>query len=522
MMIVPILLRVLLRITRLMRMMTPLFFVTIVIITFPCPLSQKFGHGGTAVVEFRNNLFYNNSGSLDFVYSNSGIGQITNASHNYWGPDGPDLSRFFGGSHYSPSRHLYNGTYRVKDYAALPLHRFINASFPHAFYQDNGFYRDPNSNYIVYNPYYADESLTRLVYLRSINVSNSLNQSQVQRILDVAENGSVIDFRPGVYRDMQLRINRPLTLSSDKENGETSEIMFTNVSSVNPINVNVRDNTIIADTGTIPILLEPVEPMSSSSSSGGGGSGDRRVTFTGFNRKKTATASGTVNEGVPFGYDLRSRGLSVREVRMILNKTARNALLTVSDLTRRSTTEKPSGDVYNYFGTDLRRVNERNVERFRVTFAVNKSWLSATGFEKDEVVLLMKDGNEWKELSTEPGTENPTEIEFSADASGPSVFAVTGRKKETEKVVIPETEEVKDDTDMEKEEVVPVTDEGKSSSFWKWFLWVLVAVVVLVVVVVLLKSLRRRYVRGMNGLNSSEGNKISGIKRIPERLKFVI
>ena len=57
--------------------------------------------------------------------------------------------------------------------------------------------------------------------------------------------------------------------------------------------------------GILPVAEDDDDDDGGSS---GGGSGDRRVTFTGFNRKKTATASGTVNEGVPFGYDdLRSK-----------------------------------------------------------------------------------------------------------------------------------------------------------------------------------------------------------------------
>ena len=458
------------------------------------PSYEPSGKNAVHQVNIINNSIHSNVGDYDLVHGKTNV--ALNASHNYWGgPEGLNLSRAWGNISYSP----YYADESLSSLGFVIVKS--NLTLGENVFQFNESGVVQNVSLDLSDNVSSARLVMRVLNSRPESTRKVSSSMEVYRYFEISDNisdslvrSADVTFRvPKSWLDSH-HISKHDVVLLRHDRGRWRDLDAEVVSESSDYVVFSAESSGFSFFAIAGIL--PVSDDDDDGGSSGGGSGGGRVTFTGFNRKKTATASGTVNGGVPFGYDLRSRGLSVREVRMVLNRTARNTLLTVSDLTRRSTTEKPSGDVHNYFGTDLRRVDKRNVEQFRVTFAVNKSWLSATGFEKDEVVLLMKDGNTWRELSTEPGTENPTEIEFSADASGPSVFAVTGRKKETEKVVIPETEEVKDETDREKEEVVPVTDEGKGSNFWKWFLWVLVAVVVLVVVVVLVKSLRRRYVRG--------------------------
>ena len=83
-------------------------------------------------------------------------------------------------------------------------------------------------------------------------------------------------------------------------------------------------------------------------------------------------------------------------------------------------------------------------------------------------------------VTTEKPSENKTENNKPAD-------------NETI-VLVPEKNETKKNETGAETIVppVPVTDEGKGSSFWNWFLWVLVAIVVLVILAV---SLRRRNAR---------------------------
>ena len=173
--------------------------------TYPDPTTNLTYASSTAVVRY--NVFESNGGNYDVL--NGVNNSLMDARYNFWGSaDGPNVSRLWGAVNYSP--------------------------------------------------FYADGSLTRF------EVSNSSNQSQIQAVLDGVESGSMVLFRSGVYRDMQLNVDKPLTLVSDTGDYRTSGVVFTGkvFLRVNTDNVTVKgfifDNVSHINAGTVStIWVEP-------------------------------------------------------------------------------------------------------------------------------------------------------------------------------------------------------------------------------------------------------------------------
>ncbi len=85
--------------------------------------------------------------------------------------------------------------------------------------------------------------------------------------------------------------------------------------------------------------------------------------------------------------------------------------------------------VYQYLQVQHEKVEKEHIDNVTVDFSVEKSWLINNSIEKDDVVLLRKEEEEWNELSTENIDEDDEKVYYSSQLKGLSIFAVSGKKR---------------------------------------------------------------------------------------------
>jgi len=87
-----------------------------------------------------------------------------------------------------------------------------------------------------------------------------------------------------------------------------------------------------------------------------------------------------------------------------------------------------SGDVYSYLEIDTQNVIDSDVTNAVITFKVSKSWIAANNIDENSVKLHRYTDGNWSALSTHILSEDSTEVYYSADSPGFSIFAIAAEK----------------------------------------------------------------------------------------------
>ena len=101
------------------------------------------------------------------------------------------------------------------------------------------------------------------------------------------------------------------------------------------------------------------------------------------------------------------------------------------------------GKVYRYFKIRYSKPNTY-VEKAKITFRVNESWLKAEDIDPSTVMMYrLNEAKQWEKLSTTPEKAKEGYIYYVAETSGFSWFAVTGKKGSGFRDIFAKAEEVK-------------------------------------------------------------------------------
>jgi PGF-pre-PGF domain-containing protein len=187
------------------------------------------------------------------------------------------------------------------------------------------------------------------------------------------------------------------------------------------------------------------EESSHNSGGGSGGAGGSPEPQTNVQVKELSQAQ--VTNGKPVVFDFTNNATCVVYVSFDAKKTAGKITTIAEQLKAKSTltSVKDSGEVYKYFNLWVGNsgfASEKNIGNPVVCFKVEKSWLQDKKVDQNSITLNRYSDKKWTQLPVKCLKEDNGYLYFTAETSGFSFFAITGKVVEKERVVeiLPEPE----------------------------------------------------------------------------------
>jgi PGF-pre-PGF domain-containing protein len=218
---------------------------------------------------------------------------------------------------------------------------------------------------------------------------------------------------------------------------------------------------------------------SGSSGSGGGGGGGSPEPQSNVEIKEIAQTFVSSGKVAKFEF---SKGVTpVVYVSFDSKKTAGKISTIAEKLKGKSTLVSglPSGEIYKHLNIWVGNggfATSKNIENGAVYFKVEKSWVQDKKIDKSSVTLNMYSDKKWNQLSTSLSSEDDKYLYYTAQTSGFSSFAITGKSTATETKVQPaaanktqpttgnETPSKPDNESTPGTQQTPVQKESPSSS----------------------------------------------------------
>ena len=123
---------------------------------------------------------------------------------------------------------------------------------------------------------------------------------------------------------------------------------------------------------------------------------------------------------------------NIKSISVILRNRVEDAIVSVVKLE-----EKPSeisvnvnGEVYSYIEINAENISDEDVRNVTIEFKVNKSWITEANVDEKSIKLCRYSNGSWTILSTDIVRETSTEIYYSAESPGFSIYAITGEKEQ--------------------------------------------------------------------------------------------
>lgn len=87
-----------------------------------------------------------------------------------------------------------------------------------------------------------------------------------------------------------------------------------------------------------------------------------------------------------------------------------------------------TGNVYHYMEINKTNLKDADIDKIKIRFAVNKSWMDKNNISAD-TLTLNRFTTKWDKLTTVKVNETADELEYEAESPGLSVFAISGESK---------------------------------------------------------------------------------------------
>lgn len=179
-------------------------------------------------------------------------------------------------------------------------------------------------------------------------------------------------------------------------------------------------------TGAAPAGAAAAPAAAATGGGGGGGGGISNIRV--FQAKGNAnvsiqsvTAGGSANVTITKYEDMALRQINisvanaVNKVNIVINKLAGLPA---------AVTHEISGNVYHYIEVTKENITDADVNKVRIKFAVNKSWLTANNIATSEVILYRWADGKWNALPTTFVGGDTAEAFYTAESPGLSYFAI--------------------------------------------------------------------------------------------------
>jgi PGF-pre-PGF domain-containing protein len=105
--------------------------------------------------------------------------------------------------------------------------------------------------------------------------------------------------------------------------------------------------------------------------------------------------------------------------------------ITVTKLTGKpaSVIHNITGKVYKYIDITSTNLPDNNIDKAKIQFQVNKSWIVSNKIDRTKITLNRYKNNNWERLPTLEISEDNDYVYYEAETSGFSTFAITGEEK---------------------------------------------------------------------------------------------
>ncbi|MBI5698168.1 MAG: PGF-pre-PGF domain-containing protein [Thaumarchaeota archaeon] len=148
-------------------------------------------------------------------------------------------------------------------------------------------------------------------------------------------------------------------------------------------------------------------------------------------KKTISTASPTVPAVATIETE-KAKDLKVDKVTVEVKEALSNVQVTVKESSIPGgagvAVAADQGATYKYVEITT-NVEAAKLEKVKVNFKVENSWLTSNNIDEDKVALQRYANNQWNKLTTTKTSSDATYVYYEAETSALSVFAITGEKK---------------------------------------------------------------------------------------------
>ena len=240
--------------------------------------------------------------------------------------------------------------------------------------------------------------------------------------------------------------------------------------------VRLGDNTAAA---TYSFTVTSTTTATTTAASSGGGSTGTTNTTVAVSETKTipnisAGSIGTTTLN-------KSDTLKIQEIKIEAKNAVSNVQITVKESSLPSGASaviaSDKGTVYKYLEIAKSNIQDADINKVKIKFKVEKSWLTANNIDSTSVALSRYSNNNWNKLTTTKLSEDSTYVYYEAESPGLSVFAVYGEKLISATTTIPAATTVPPTTTTVP--ILPPIIPGMQTE------WIIVVIVTILVVIFL-------------------------------------
>lgn len=197
----------------------------------------------------------------------------------------------------------------------------------------------------------------------------------------------------------------------------------------------------------------------------------------------------SVSSGSKLTLDLTNKAIGVDAVEFTTSTDLSNVKLTVTKLdSKPASVDAPTNSVFRYLEIAKENLNNTDLSSAKITFKVDKSWLTNNSLSEDNVVLL-RYTDKWDELETTKKTSDSTTVAYEAKTPGFSYFAVSTKSAAAEPIEEPEQPAENETQEQPIEEPEqpeqPPAEEPKPTAPVDSTVWIVVGIIVVIIIIIL-------------------------------------
>jgi len=171
-----------------------------------------------------------------------------------------------------------------------------------------------------------------------------------------------------------------------------------------------------------------VTGISTTTTTAGGGAGVAGIGVPGVGKIRVSKLWLEILPGKVEMWKITEPGIGLVEFRLQVRNKVNNVKITISRLDRKPTTivHEVEGKVYQYIEINKTNLVDDDIEKVKIKFKVNKTWITENRIDKTTVSLYRYE-NGWEKLPTQLIDEDDEYVYYEAETNKLSIFAIAGK-----------------------------------------------------------------------------------------------
>jgi len=232
------------------------------------------------------------------------------------------------------------------------------------------------------------------------------------------------------------------------------------------------------------VVTTTTTPTTTSPGGGGTGAGGDGTTANKTHKKTQIWMK--ITPGAATIMKITNPEIGLKQISITVENQAKNVKITVTKLVGKpaSVVHEIVGKVYKYIDITAVNINETHIDKVKIQFEVNKSWITDNSIDPDTIVLNRYRVNAWERLQTRKTSEDNDFVYYESETPGFSTFAISGEVEAGVTTTTPVTT-----TTVMTTTTVPV-----SAAEMGMPVWAIIVVIIIVVGVIGFWLYRRRII----------------------------